>query len=371
MIDNKYKTDPLTPDNFSHLSALGWDVYFENHLNKIKAENDFPARIIEVQKNYFLISNSKEQTLVSAAGRLKQDKKGLFPVIGDWVLVNGNIIMDVLPRKNALSRGTSGARGTRDQYSRKEQIIAANLDTIFIVCGLDRDFNIRRIERYLTLVYNCGLTPVIILTKSDLNPDPDGCVDQVKSVVFQVPVYLVSSPQGRGLAPLDAYLRPGKTIALVGSSGAGKSTLINRLSGKNIQATATVSERMGKGMHVTTARSLIQMPRGGLIIDNPGIREIALWNDDQGIEDTFPDIEILAKSCRFSDCTHTQEPGCRVLRAVDMGDIEPDRLNSYHKLTRELDFLSQRQHKSADRIEKERWQHVALKIKKMKKKKRY
>lgn len=357
----------ISPHNASvSLSHLGWSSHFENHLKGFKEKQGFPARIVAVQKNFFLIANGQADTLVSASGRLKYEEQGLFPVIGDWVLVNGNVITAVLPRKNALSRGASGARSTQNAYSQKEQVIAANLDTIFIVCGLDRDFNIRRIERTLTLVYNCGLTPVIVLTKADLNHDPDACAGQVESIVFDVPVHTVSSKDVNSLTPLESYLSPGRTIALIGSSGAGKSTLVNHLSGRNIQATAAVSERLGKGMHVTTARSLIQMPRGGMIIDNPGIREIALWNDDAGLDDAFPDIETLVNGCKFSDCTHTREPGCRVLDALDKGEIEGYRLNNYLKLKRELTYLSQRQHKSADRLEKDRWQHVSLKIKALK-----
>ncbi|MFH2060194.1 MAG: ribosome small subunit-dependent GTPase A [Pseudomonadota bacterium] len=365
MIDNKQNQKVSICQTSVHLSNLGWNSYFENCVKGIKEKQGFPARIVEVQKNYFFISNGQTESLVSVSGRLIHDKESLFPVIGDWVMVHKNMITIVLPRKNTLSRGAAGARGDQDKYSKKAQVIAANLDTIFIVCGLDRDFNIRRIERCLTLVYNCGLTPVIVLTKADLNPDPDDCAGRVESVVFNVPVHTVSSIDKNGFACLKSYLSPGRTIALIGSSGAGKSTLVNSLSGKDIQATGSVSERIGKGMHVTTARSLIQMPRGGMIIDNPGIREIALWNDDAGLDDSFPDIEELSQGCKFSDCTHTQEPGCRVLDAVDTGEIGLARLNNYLKLKRELSYLSQRQHKSADRVEKERWQYVALKIKAM------
>jgi ribosome biogenesis GTPase len=234
---------------------------------------------------------------------------------------------------------------------------------VFVVCGLDRDFNLRRIERYLTLVYNCGLSPVLILTKADLHQNPAHFVTEAQTVAFGVPTHLVSALDCKGLAHLEEYLSSAKTTAMVGSSGAGKSTLVNRLCGETVQATASIRNSVGKGKHTTTARDLIMMPQGGMVIDNPGIREIAFWNDDDGISVAFPEIENLAGECRFSNCSHMHEPGCRVLQAVTDGKILQDRLESYHKMKRELAYLSDRQHKSPDRVEKERWKEVALKVK--------
>jgi ribosome biogenesis GTPase len=281
--------------------------------------------------------------------------------------MSDTVIAEVLARQNALSRGAAGTRGKQNELPQKEQVIAANLDTVFIVCGLDRDYNLRRIERYLTLVYNCGLNPVIILTKADLHQNPAHVVTEVETIAFGVPILLVSALDGKGLAQLEAYLSPGQTTTMVGSSGAGKSTLVNRLCGKTVQATASISSSVGKGRHTTTTRDLIMMPQGGMVIDNPGIREIAFWDDDGGITVAFPEIERFAAECRFSNCSHSHEPGCQVLQAVDEGDISPGRLESYLKMKRELAYLSQRQHKSADRLEKERWKEVALKVKAMKK----
>jgi ribosome biogenesis GTPase len=200
---------------------------------------------------------------------------GMYPVTGDWVLMTDAVISRVLARKNALSRGASGTRNKQDAQPQKEQVIAANLDTVFIVCGLDRDFNLRRIERYLTLVYNCGLNPVIILTKADLHQDPERFVGEVEAVAFGVPIHLVSASDDTGLSSLEPYLSPGRTTTMVGSSGAGKSTLVNRLYGENVQLTGSISAHVGKGRHTTTSRDLIMMPQGGMVIDNPGIREIA------------------------------------------------------------------------------------------------
>jgi ribosome biogenesis GTPase len=208
---------------------------------------------------------------------------------------------------------------------------------------------------------------VIILTKADLHQDPEPFVGEVEGIAFGVPVHLVSALDDEGLPPLEAYLSAGQTTTMVGSSGAGKSTLVNRIYGGAIQATGSVSESIGKGKHTTTTRDLIMMPQGGMVIDNPGIREIAFWNNAEKIDTAFPEIEILSGECRFSNCTHIHEPGCRVLKAVADHELMPDRLESYHKMRRELEYLSKRTHKSADRVEKEQWKGVALKIKALKK----
>ena len=328
------------------------------------------ARVIGVRKNSFQVSQGDNEWLVTAAGRLMKQKDDIFPVVGDWVSVKESVITHIFPRKNALTRGAAGSRGKTDTAPAKVQVMAANLDAVFIVCGLDRDFNLRRIERYLTLVYNCGIPPVIVLTKADLHPDPEIYRNDVESIAFGVPVHLISSEERTGIDTLMPYLSCGKTITMVGSSGAGKSTLVNRLAGKSVQATAGVSEKLGKGRHTTTTRDLIQLPQGGMVIDNPGIREIAFWDGEEGTAATFPDIEAFARTCRFSDCSHEKEPGCAVLQAVEDGEINNKRLKSYKKVQRELSYLSDRQQKSADRIEKERWKGVALKIKEINKKRR-
>ncbi|MCF8043045.1 MAG: ribosome small subunit-dependent GTPase A [Desulfarculaceae bacterium] len=349
------------------LSQMGWTSHFQTQLEQSSNDGFFPARVVGVRKNSFRVSNGKSEWLATLAGRLKHDADGMYPVTGDWVLMTDAVISRVLERKNALSRGASGTRHKHNAQPQKEQVIAANLDTVFIVCGLDRDFNPRRIERYLTLVYNCGLNPVIILTKADLHQNPEHFVREVEAVALGVATHLVSASDDTGLASLESYLPPGRTTTMVGSSGAGKSTLVNRLYGKAVQLTGSISTHVGKGRHTTTSRDLIMMPQGGMVIDNPGIREIAFWEVDKGAEAAFPEIEKLGLGCRFTNCSHTNEPGCRVLGAVDEGEISRGRLESYWKVKREMEYLSLRRHKSADRVEKERWKEVALKIKAMKK----
>ncbi len=358
---NKLHSDP-------GLHNLGWTSYFQAQLESLNSDALSIARVVGVRKNTFLISNGDKEWLAGVAGRLRHHGDGRYPVAGDWVLTTEGLITAVLERRNVLSRGAAGTRGKQAACPRSGQVIAANLDAVLIVCGLDRDYNLRRIERYLTLVYNCGLMPVIVLTKADLHPNPQVLVDEVEAIAFGVTIHLVSALENRGLETLAASLPPGQTFTLVGSSGAGKSTLVNRLCGKTIRATGSVSASLGKGRHTTTTRDLVKLPEGGMVIDNPGLRELAFWDDQDGIGSAFREIEALAGGCRFSDCRHMHEPGCRVLQALEEGEIAPERLENYRKMQRELTYLADREHKSADRLEKERWKDVALKIKALKKK---
>ena len=227
------KQDTNKSDTIHHLSKIGWTSHFQTQLEHFSNDGFIPARVVGVRKNSFRTSNGKSEWLATLAGRLKHDAGGMYPVTGDWVLMTDAVISRVLVRKNALSRGASGTHNKPDVQPQKEQVIAANLDTVFIVSGLDQDFNLRRIERYLTLVYNCGLNPDIILAKADLHQDPEHFVSEVEAVAFGVPIHLVSASDDTGLTSLKRYLSPGRTTTMVGSSGAGKSTLVNRLYGKN------------------------------------------------------------------------------------------------------------------------------------------
>ncbi|MFA5906855.1 MAG: GTPase RsgA, partial [Desulfobacula sp.] len=249
-------------NNMHHLLQMGWTSHFQTQLERFSSSGLIPARVTGVRKNSFYTSDGNSERLATLAGRIKHDACGMYPVTGDWVLMTDAVIFRVLVRENALSRGASGTRSKQDAQPQKEQVIAANLNTVCIVSGLDQDFNLRRIERYLTLVYNCGLSPVIILTKADLHPDPDHFVSEVETVAFGVPIHLVSASDDAGLAALTPYLSFGRTTTMIGSSGAGKSTLVNRLYGKPIQLTGSISTHDGKGRHTTTTRDLIMMPQG-------------------------------------------------------------------------------------------------------------
>jgi len=353
------------------LENLGWNSFFNEHFENMRETALRPGRVTSVRKNSFLVCDGKDEFRATVSGKFFRDavKPSSFPVTGDWVALKESVIAKLLPRQNALSRGASGNRGKKEVMPSEQQVIAANVDTAFIVCGLDRDYNLRRIERYLTLVYNSGCTPAILLNKCDLHREQEVAdfKDEVSEVAFGVPVWPISAKTGIGLTGLRGRLTTGSTAVLIGSSGAGKSTLVNCLSGNEDRATRPVSDRVGKGVHTTTSRDLIQLPGGGLIIDNPGLREIAFWDDENGIGDAFPDVEELATTCRFTDCNHRHEPGCGVQAAIQTGDFPPDRLESYLKMKQEFHYLAERRQKSADRVEKERWKAVAMKIKGMKK----
>ena len=367
------KTDNSNIETVNEKKILGWDEHFETELSELlngkRLGMKFVGRITNVQRNQFLVSDGSEEVFCTVAGRFKRNKQGEFPVFGDWVVVKDTLISKIIPRKNLLTRGEAGSQDIATGVARRKQAIAANIDTVFIVSGLDQDFNDRRLERYLTLVYNCNLNPVIVLTKADLHDDPEAFKAEAEEIALGVPVVLCSKTDGRGQDELEVYLREGQTVAMIGSSGVGKSTLANMLYGEDIQKTGVISESVGKGKHTTTMRELIRMPQGGLLMDNPGIREVAFSEESDGLDTAFEDIQELAEQCRFADCTHDREPGCAVRQAVDNGELEPSRLENYQKMKKEMQFLAERRGKSADRIEKERWKGVSQLARKMKKEK--
>lgn len=350
----------------SQLHKLGWDSFFANQLPDERVEDLFPARVISVGKSIFIVSNGEEQWNVKCSSSVSKLSEGLYPAIGDWVLAGEARIEKVLQRKNSLVRSASGTRDRKKQVSR-EQVMAANVDTVFIVSGLDRDFNVRRLERYISLVYNCGLTPVIVLTKADLHESVDHFLLDVEGISFGVEVYPVGRNDDADIEPLFTYLQQGQTVAFIGSSGAGKSTLLNRLAGKEVMFTSEVSESLGKGRHTTTRRHLHHVLSGGMVIDNPGIREVGLNQTVEQDQSAFSDIEEAASYCRFPDCSHTHEPGCYVAELIAKGQIDQQRLNNYHKTRREIIFAADREQKSLNRVEKENWKEVSKKIKALKK----
>jgi len=283
-----------------------------------------------------------------------------YPAVGDWVVIKPlineqkGIIHAVLPRKSKFSRKVAGERT-------EEQIVAANIDTVFIVSGLDggRNFNRRRIERYLTLAWSSGVTPVMVLNKVDLCPDIDSYVRSVEGIAPGTSVHPVSAKERIGLAILRNYLTKGKTTAFLGSSGVGKSALINSLFGVEKQETGEVREDDRMGRHTTTKRELILLPGGGIVIDTPGMREIQMWAGEEDLNGAFHDIEALAKQCRFSDCSHNVESGCAVRAAVEQGDLDPVRLESYRKLQNELIYLASREEGSTRLYEKLKYKKIA------------
>lgn len=319
------------------LAALGW----KPELLDNPAEGLVPARVVAEHRGELRINPGEGERAARVAGRMRHtaEGRGDLPAVGDWVLASlpadgDAIIHRILPRKSRFSRKAAGRAA-------EEQIVAANIDVVWICCALDSDFSPRRIERYLVLAWNSGAVPVVVLTKADLAADVDRQRAEVEAVTPGVDVHVTSCVNGLGLERLAASLRPGLTVALLGSSGVGKSTLVNRLSGVDVQAIGAVRED-GKGRHTTTVRQLLRLPGGALVVDTPGMRELALWEADEGMETSFSDVEELAANCRFGDCRHEDEPGCAVLRAVEEGRLDAARLASYHKLGRELAHLDRK-----------------------------
>ncbi len=325
------------------LIDFGWDDYFAAQFAPHAELGLVPARVVKQHRNRSILAVPGGEWAGDVSGRFRHLAAGRadYPVVGDWVVAEPGVagpalIHGVLPRRSAFRRKVAG-----DVV--EAQVVAANIDTVFLVSGLDGDFSPRRIERYLTTAWDSGASPVVVLNKADLRGDLEDVVLEVEKIAPGTPVVATSAVAGGRLESLQPYLIPRKTVALLGSSGVGKSTLINRLLGEERLRTAPVIDGDGRGRHTTTARELVALPNGALLIDTPGMRELQLWTDDDGLGRSFDDIEKLAARCRFADCRHDNEPGCAVRAAVASGALDAGRLESYFKLRRELRFLALKQ----------------------------
>lgn len=323
------------------LVRLGWDADWRDAFAAQAERGLKPARVaVEHRELYHLFLESGERSGV-VSGRLRNQALGRadFPAVGDWVAVElaeedgPGVIQAVLPRRNRIARKMAGEHT-------EEQIIAANLDTVFLVTSLNQDFNLRRLERYLALAWSASVRPVILLNKLDLCPRPEQALAEVERVAFDAPVHAVSAKEGTGLAALERYIAGGQTVALLGSSGVGKSTLVNQLLCAELQPVQEIRLHDGRGRHTTTRRELVLLPQGGMLIDNPGMRELALWDADDGLADVFADVEALASECFFRDCKHQDEPRCAVQTALADGRLDQARFDNYIKLQRELSYLA-------------------------------
>ncbi len=266
------------------------------------------------------------------------------------------VVHAVLPRRTAFVRRAAGEHTVK-------QVLAANVDTVFLVMGLDRDYNPRRIERALVLAWESGADPVVLLNKADLCDDVEARRVEIEAAAPGVPVRVIAAKPGQGLDDLAPWLEPGRTVALLGSSGVGKSTIVNQLLGEERQKTRSVRESDQRGRHTTTHRELVVLPGGGLLVDTPGLREIQLWASEDGLASAFEDVEKLAPGCKFRDCVHESEPGCAVLAAVDYGSLSEERLASYRKLRAEVRSLDIRDDPELQRAEKARWRSIHKSVK--------
>ncbi|HEX3048170.1 MAG TPA: ribosome small subunit-dependent GTPase A [Bacillota bacterium] len=350
------------------LQQFGWNDYFETEFKPYAVAGYQAGRVFLEHKHLYQVYTIFGEIQGEISGKLRFNNSGSgdFPAVGDWVALSirpeekRGTIQAILPRRSLFSRKAAGQETIR-------QVMAANFDSVFVMTSLNRDFNQRRLERYLVLAWESGASPVVVLSKADLCADVEEKVALASSAAPGVPIHVISATQGVGLEPLYPYLGTGKTIAILGSSGVGKSTLSNALAGQKLLEVQTIREDDDRGRHTTTHRQLVLLPQGGMVIDTPGLRELSLWNGDEGLDNVFTEIEALARQCRFSDCNHQDEPGCAVKAAISEGSLEPKRYESYLKLRKEMVYMESKQNQRIRIEQKRRMKEIAVFSKNFKK----
>jgi ribosome biogenesis GTPase / thiamine phosphate phosphatase len=354
--DDASRVVPL-PARSASLADFGWSTDVEAAFGPYAESGLAPGRVMAEDRGSYLVATDDGEARAQVAGRFRFDAgndPAAFPAVGDWVAIDGEgsgVIQAVVPRRTAVVRLAPGKRTVA-------QVVGANVDVVFVVASLNHDLNLRRLERYLAVAWESGAEPVVVLSKADLTDDVDGLVSEVELVAVGVSIVTASAVDGRGLDALRARIDPGSTVAFIGSSGVGKSTLLNVLAGDEVAAVREIREDDARGRHTTTRRQLHLLPDGGLILDTPGMRELAVWDAEAGLERSFADIEALAAVCRFSDCAHDGEPGCAVAAAIEDGDVAASRFEGWRKLEREARHLERRVDALARAEERRKWKVI-------------
>lgn len=348
------------------LEQLGWNAHFQTRFSTLNNNNYTPARVIREEKGRYIVATEGGEYSAEICGKFRYKSTQLkdFPSVGDWVLIKAldnskhGIIYHVLERQSCFTRKApiSGGRTVRIINNRKvilggateEQVVAANVDTVFIVMACDDNFNLRRLERYLLLTHNSGAKPIIVLNKIDLCETYSHLLHEIEGIAKGVEIHPISALAHQNIESLNAYISEGTTIGLFGSSGVGKSTIINRLLGNDLLATSHVRESDSKGRHTTTWRELVILPTGGVLIDTPGMRELQLWINDADLEFQFADIESLKTECKYNDCSHRTEPGCAVQESLENGSLSFERYENYLLLQSETRYLTHRRHQKEE-----------------------
>ena len=341
------------------LTAWGWDPRWTDTFARVAPPGTVPGRVTTEHRGGYGLATDNGEVTATVSGRFRHEALTVedFPAVGDWVAVEiadggqSGVVHAVLPR---LTRFLRPQRGDIAQA----QVLAANVDVVLLVTGLDHDFNLRRLERYLALAWSSGAEPVIVLNKSDLVEDLGERMADVAAIAPGVPIRAVSARTGTGFEALAPLLEAGKTVALIGSSGVGKSTIVNHLLGFERQATGAVRDDDQRGRHTTTSRELVTTPSGAVLLDSPGMRSVGMWEIDEGLADAFADVEELAQNCRFSDCSHGSEPGCAVQEAIRDGSLAQQRLDSQQKLARESAMMARRLDPQLRAAERAKWKAI-------------
>jgi len=343
--------------NPERLAAFGWSGAVAAAFEPFAASGLGPARVVAEDRGSYLVATDAGESRAQVGGRFRYDAgddPAAFPAVGDWVALDGagsGVIHGVVPRRTSIVRLAPGRRTIA-------QVVGANVDVVFVVASLNQDLNIRRLERYLAVAWESGAEPVVVLSKADIADDLAEAMAAIDRVSVGVQIIAASAVDGRGIGALRALIGPGATVAFIGSSGVGKSTLLNVLAGDALAAVSEVRDDDAKGRHTTTRRQLHLLPDGGLVLDTPGMRELAPWDANEGLERSFADIEALAATCRFSDCAHDGEPGCAVNAAIRDGDLNEARFEGWRKLEREARHLERRVDALARAEERRKWKVI-------------